>query len=806
MRVLAGLAILSAAPLSVLGPAHVHAATPSPQHFQLASHPSAADADTTTQIRGQVRSEDADRPLPFVFVEAASGPTRLLSVTDGRGRYALRGVESGRWTVRAFALDHAPLEVEVVVPGAGPVDVDLTLPVRPVGLPPIVASVLGVPRPVVSMSGGSPATAAAPEAGDAELRALEATPGVAELGLAQAAQGGAGPDPIDPSSILYVRGAASDLKLVLLDGAPVYAPFHLGGLMESFHPDVLESSRLFVGGAPSRYDGGISYVLDLRSRPGNGERLEAGGAADVLSFRQRVEGPVGPASVLLSGRAIHGSALHETVTGDPLPYGYGDALGRVDLPLGQTGDLSGSFFWNRESVRLDSASLTGGPARWGNTAGSLRYSGAVEGGRIDVTAALGFFHTRLPLGGDTVRIAAGESRRIRFGLDYARDVDTEGTLSVGGGVSYDRTDLEHEAGEPGHLLQPVGGGRGETAGLYGEAVWSPSEQLDLRGGLRSDMFLTAREIRLAPRATATLHLSEDATLSLAAGRFHQYVRTPETILGGDLDGLTLDEVRELADAAEDVPFGVDLTDGTLGVAGATHIVVGLENHLREGLRLGLEGFLKAFDEIPGADDGLRASGVDLWVHRGGTGSWSGWVGYSLAFVWTDKSADGNADFAGRHLLTSGIETRLHSGIVLEARLAYGAGLPFTSIPVTRGGSPEFASGPDGSGLGGRNGALVAGSAVASGGLGLEEEPEGEENPPLAGAPPGSYLRLDGKISRPWLAHLGGVDVEFVPYVKVLNALDRRDALFFQFDPDEDVRARSLSAVPLLPVFGVEWKL
>lgn len=805
MRVLAGLAVLSAAPLAAIGPAHALAAsaTPTPQELHLAARGPDATADTLTQIRGQVRSEEANRPLPYVFVEAASGPDRLISVTDGEGRYALPGVDSGRWVIRAFALGHAPLEVEVVVPGSGPVDVDLNLPLRPVGLDPILATVLGIPRPVVSTSEGSPATAAAPEAGDAELRALEATPGVAELGLAQAARGGAGPDPIDPSSILYVRGAASDLKLVLLDGAPVYAPFHLGGLMESFHPDVLESSRLFVGGAPSRYDGGLSYVLDLRSRPGNGERLAVGGAADLLSFRQRVEGPVGPARILASGRAIHGSALHETVTGDPLPYGYGDALGRFDLALGRSGDLSGSFFWNQESVRLDSVSLDDGAARWGNTAGSLRYSGGLEGGRIDVTAAIGLFRTRLPLGGDTVTIAAGESRRIRFGLDYARDVNE--SVSMGGGISYDRTDLEQRAGEPGHLLQPVGGGQGETAGVYGEAVWAVAEQLDLRGGLRSDMFLTAREIRLAPRVTATWHVSEDAALSLAAGRFHQYVRTPETILGGDLDGLTPGELRELFDAAEDIPFGVDLTRGTLGVAGATHMVVGLENDLREGLRLGLEGFVKAFDEIPGAADNVRASGVDLWVHRGGPGDWNGWVGYSLAFVWTDDTPDGDTNFAGRHLLTSGIEARLHSGVVLEARLAYGAGLPFTSIPVTRGGSPEFDLGPAWSLTAEGDGPVRPGAATPSAYL-SEDRTEEDEEPPLAGAPPGSYLRLDGKISRPWLAHVGGVDVELVPYVKVLNALDRRDALFFQFDPDEDVRARSLSAVPILPVFGVEWKL
>src|SRR5690606_5250419 len=101
--------------------------------------------------------------------------------------------------------------------------------------------------------------AAAPELSAASIRALEATPGVAELGIAEAARRFPSEEPIDPSEILYVRGAVADLKLVLLDGAPVYAPFHLAGLIAPFETGVLREASLFLGGAPSRYDGGLSY-------------------------------------------------------------------------------------------------------------------------------------------------------------------------------------------------------------------------------------------------------------------------------------------------------------------------------------------------------------------------------------------------------------------------------------------------------------------------------------------------------------------------------------------------------------------
>ena len=149
-----------------------------------------------------------------------------------------------------------PFVVEVLVPARAEVRVDMALVLRPVPLPPVLAH-NRLPR------GGDTVAATPPDLGAASVRALEASPGVAELGLAANHVGAPGSDPADPSDVLYVRGAAADLKLVLLDGAPVYAPFHVGGLINAFDPGVLRSATLYLGGAPAKYDGGLSYVMDM---------------------------------------------------------------------------------------------------------------------------------------------------------------------------------------------------------------------------------------------------------------------------------------------------------------------------------------------------------------------------------------------------------------------------------------------------------------------------------------------------------------------------------------------------------------
>src|SRR5690606_6922442 len=169
---------------------------------------------------------------------------------------------------------------------------------------------------------------------------LQSSPGLAEIGLGDALARTPGHHPPDPSDVLFVRGAGADMKLVYLDGAPVYAPFPLGGILAPFSPELLASADVYLGGAPARYDGGLSYILDLRTRGARADRVHSSGSMDLLSARALVEVPVGDAAALLfSGRGVHGAGAGWTGEG-ALPYGYREGLMRADLSLGDFGDLS----------------------------------------------------------------------------------------------------------------------------------------------------------------------------------------------------------------------------------------------------------------------------------------------------------------------------------------------------------------------------------------------------------------------------------------------------------------------------------
>jgi len=172
-----------------------------------------------------------------------------------------------------------------------------------------------------------------------------------------------------------------------------------------------------------------------------------------------------------------------------------------------------------------------------------------------------------------------------------------------------------------------------------------------------------------------------------------------------------------------------------------------------------------------------ASGVDVWVRRG-QGAVSGWMGYALAWYWSAADSAGmSTRFSGRQTLSAGLTAQGRPGRV-ELRVAYGSGLPYSQV----GGRP-----------GGLDGSVTAPASV-----------ELQEGTSIPGTAPQDFLRIDGQVSRTFTPRIASRETQLTPYVRVINALDRRDALFYRYTPG-DQEARPVATLPLLPVFGVEWK-
>ncbi|MGH7446232.1 MAG: TonB-dependent receptor, partial [Longimicrobiales bacterium] len=506
-----------------------------------------------TLVWGQVKSEATGAPLRYAVVELIThGVHHVVASTDSNGVYVLRDVPSGRRLLRVTHMDHAPNEIEILVVSEKQHVIDFDLEFRPVRLSAVMAEgARGLPPAIDTVS------VQVPDLGPAAARALEGSAGVAELGMQDAAREVPGRDPVNPEDVLYVRGGATDLKLVLLNGAPVYAPFHIGGLINALDAGVLRAANLYAGGAPARYDGGLSYVMDMETRSGRSVTPHGEVGLDMLSGRALLEGPVGEdVALLVSTRAVHGAGPRAMASAE-FPYAYGDALARADFVFAPSHVVTLTGFWNHERVDLDSIGTRPQSASWGNHAGSIRYRGRLGGNEMLGTVALGRFRTLLPLGGIRPLTSEGTALRTRLGLDLERAF-VGGRLFWGG--SFERIGFSYRAYE-----QALGRGSpivssradGDVGGAYAEAAFSVVPRVRVRGGLRADLFSGMTSVQLAPRLAATVLLTDHASLTLSGGQYRQYVRAP------DQSGSSIGVAPDSASTSQ------------LTVAEATHLVMGL---------------------------------------------------------------------------------------------------------------------------------------------------------------------------------------------------------------------------------------
>jgi hypothetical protein len=730
---------------------------------------SAVQVSLSATVEGRVQSAMDGEPLVGAVVTLVG--TSRAAVSDAQGRYILRDVPPGESSIRATRIGYAALQVVLTVPDAGRLSVDFLLTVAPVDLPPVEASAAAI----------ADADSLAPESvdaapGTAVVRLLDASPGVAETGIAATAQALLGPDPPVPDNILYVRGAGTALDLALLDGAPVHAPFHLGGLLEPGLPPTVVRATRYQGGAPARFDGGLADVLRLETRSAAVGEPHASVFVDMISAGAAFEAPVRQARLLVTGRSLHGEGAKPFVEGT-FPQRYAEALGRVDVGITPGDSLHVTGFWNRESIVLSPAAVHSESPEWGNAAGSVRYRGSLEMGLVEVGAAVGEFRTKLPIGEDDPVVADGRTRRVRVTLDGLTE---QGPTTVGYGLHLDKLGLEtafRGRRSSGDTLDVREENSAVALAGYVDGELRISPSVRFAAGIRGNLFSGRLGQSVSPRARLEWLPTRDITIMISAGRFHQLVASADTTLP--------------AEAAF-----VSATDGQLSslftrisVAESEHFVVGFGHEPREGSRFALEGYWKSTEGLPVLRDlTLENAGFDVWLHED-VGGVVIWGTYSMAWAWARAAGGGRTDiFSGRHFLRAGVATDVVGRIRIDSDIAFGAGLEFGVIP--RPAAPNLESVP----------------ATASFQASFPVPTAVKPPPILLTVPEGNYLRWNLGVTARLDAFLFGRQNSFFPYVRVINAFDRPDALFYQFDRDSGADPQAVGAVPLLPVVGVEWRM
>ncbi|MFW6079498.1 MAG: TonB-dependent receptor [Gemmatimonadota bacterium] len=761
-------------------------------------------------VLGTVRAEGTLEPIPYASVEVLELERRAGA--NDRGVYMLVDLPPGEWHLRASALGHRPDTILVRVPVDGEVRVGFALATQPVALEGIEVS--GTPEP----------TEAAPTSGPPPVRmegpTLALVPGLAEPDVFRALQSlPSVAAASDFSSALYVRGGLPNQNLITLDGAPLFNPYHLGGLFAAIDPSAVGSVDVLAGAFPAGVGDRLSSAIRIRTRDGGRDRVRGSGAVGLLSSRASVNGPLfdGDGSFLVSARRTYldlftDAAYYLGLIDFTVPYAFTDVHAKITRDVGAIGSLSAAFYWDGEGIgmpeRMVRESNGGARFAWGTRVGSVTFRAPLSATtlgrfRIGWSDFYGSFDAwdidpgcpGQPIAApcsepDTRDALVDATTGVRDALASADLTWYRTAHQLRTGVRIDAYEVEHDvpiAETDGFV--PVFSRHSElaTVAAYVEDEWHATDALRLRFGLRS-LYADDREIAWMPRVGARLALSPRWSLSAGGGRYAQALyslRNPESLAAS----LIAYDLLDVLPAHAGFSTAADATVGVAWTTPAWNVRVDAYAKRMQGLQL-----------PPVPADVLNASPLSIGERRAGEGRAAGvelfarhtrgdaelTLAYNLGFAaWRVDGRTYTPRFERRHTLDASAALPLGDDGVLSTRLALASGQPFTPV---RGRVRPVDWGP-------RRGPFV----------GVRTHPVvllGDHN---SARLPG-YFRLDVAARKSFDKDWFGVDLTLTPYLQILNVLNWPNPLVgipsggFRGRPEVEFAPQ----LPILPTFGVEW--
>lgn len=491
----------------------------------------------------------------------------------------------------------------------------------------------------------------------------------------------------DYSVGMNVRGGEADQNLVLLDGYPVYNPFHMGGLFGAFVEPMVDRIDFLTGAFPAAYGGRLSSVLDVRSakepRPKVHGRVDVSFIATTLALGRGMQNGQGTWTV--AARRTYADKFADLYERGSLPYHFHDAQAHITRVLPGRLRWSATAYANTDKMVMDNSGTDDVDLDWGNR---ILGTTLARTWTADATPfRFGF--------GDSIRVEQRLSRsRFALGMNLmqgvltlhndVRDDRLSGTLtgfsrrhtrSIGYELGRQRYDFD--ANFP-LLLYPSDtlGSSNTSWAAYVDDLWRLNHAWILQLGMRLDGVIGLGTIA-QPRISVKHFLTPDLALIAAYGEFAQAAHSL---------------------AREDVPIrALDFwagSDARAPVSRARHFILGVERWLSGTRAMRLEAFYKQYPSlveqnpfsdpyVPGDEfRGLRgySYGGDLMLRQLESGRYHGWLAYSFAFS-TRRDESGVRFFPGhdrRHELNL-VAARKGDRYTTSLRVNVATGTPYTYV-------------------------------------------------------------------------------------------------------------------------------
>jgi hypothetical protein len=286
-------------------------------------------------LRGFVTAAENEQALQGSSVALLQNGALIYgAASDGDGYFQINRIASGQYTLRISFIGYTAYEEELSISGGDIFERSVALEENQEEIDELVVEAdaqAGIAAVVAGLESVAPADierVLIPGVSGDLASFLQTLPGVVVQG--------------DRGGQYFVRGGAPDQNLALIDGLPVYMPFHVLSFYSAFPEEVVDKADFYTGGYGAKYGTRVSSVTDVQARNGTKQNFAGSIALAPFMSSARIEGPLikNRVSFLVSIR----ESLLETLTpeffGQDLGYRLGDRFGKIHALLGNSHSLS----------------------------------------------------------------------------------------------------------------------------------------------------------------------------------------------------------------------------------------------------------------------------------------------------------------------------------------------------------------------------------------------------------------------------------------------------------------------------------
>ena len=309
-------------------------------------------------VSGYVRDSKTNEPLPYVMVylkEINKG-----SFTDDKGFYVISKIPEGEYTICFKIVGYKERCEKIKVKKSESKILNVFLNRSEIEVEKIIVYARKKEFEEEAVSSLKMETGAfkfAPKFLEGDLlRTIGTLPGVIQVA--------------DISGRVSVRGGSPQENLTLIDGIPLYNPYHLGGIFSVFDLSAISKYEFFRGAYPAEYGGVLSSLLYAEIKSGNKEKIKNEISVGAISAHFLTEGPLLKGNFLVSARRTYFDKFLPVINKDyKFPYHFWDILSSYQITISPSYRIKISYVISRDLFNDKENDIF---LKWGNDGFSFR--------------------------------------------------------------------------------------------------------------------------------------------------------------------------------------------------------------------------------------------------------------------------------------------------------------------------------------------------------------------------------------------------------------------------------------------------